>query len=317
MGNTIPLIDLEQFLSEDKSARDSFVQSLGSALSDIGFVALRGHFLTTDLIEELYRQTKIFFNLPEPVKMKYHVQGLAGQRGYTPFGKETAKGHTHADLKEFYHFGQYLTAEENQSLQYPDNVLVDELPEFNRIGKQVFKVLEQTGAAVLKGIALYLDLDLNYFEEYVQQGDSILRPIHYPPLVGEPSQAVRAAAHGDINLITLLMGAQGGGLEVQNRFGEWIPANAQVGELMINMGDMMARLTNNRLKSTIHRVINPPSELWSESRYSIPFFMHPTGNMPLNCLSNCVSLENPAQYTPITAGNFLKQRLTELGLVKI
>lgn len=317
MGNTIPLIDLEQFLSEDKSARDSFVQSLGSALSDIGFVALRGHFLTTDLIEELYRQTKIFFNLPEPVKMKYHVQGLAGQRGYTPFGKETAKGHAHADLKEFYHFGQYLTAEENQSLQYPDNVLVDELPEFNRIGKQVFKVLEQTGAAVLKGIALYLDLDLNYFEEYVQQGDSILRPIHYPPLLGEPSQAVRAAAHGDINLITLLMGAQGGGLEVQNRFGEWIPANAQVGELMINMGDMMARLTNNRLKSTIHRVINPPSELWSESRYSIPFFMHPTANMPLNCLSNCVSLENPAQYTPITAGNFLKQRLTELGLIKI
>lgn len=317
MGNTIPLINLEQFLSEDKSARDSFVQSLGSALSDIGFVALRGHFLTTDLIEELYRQTKIFFNLPEPVKMKYHVQGLAGQRGYTPFGKETAKGHAHADLKEFYHFGQYLTAEENQSLQYPDNVLVDELPEFNRIGKQVFKVLEQTGAAVLKGIALYLDLDLNYFEEYIQQGDSILRPIHYPPLLGEPSQAVRAAAHGDINLITLLMGAQGGGLEVQNRFGEWIPANAQVGELMINMGDMMARLTNNRLKSTIHRVINPPSELWSESRYSIPFFMHPTANMPLNCLSNCVSLENPAQYTPITAGNFLKQRLTELGLIKI
>ena len=186
MGNTIPLIDLEQFLSEDKSARDSFVRSLGSALSDIGFVDLRGHFLTTDLIEELYRQTKIFFNLPEPVKMKYHVQGLAGQRGYTPFGKETAKGHAHADLKEFYHFGQYLTAEENQSLQYPDNVLVDELPEFNRIGKQVFKVLEQTGAAVLKGIALYLDLDINYFEEYVQQGDSILRPIHYPPLVGEP-----------------------------------------------------------------------------------------------------------------------------------
>ena len=317
MGNTIPQIDLEQFLSDDKSARDSFVQSLGSAFSDIGFVALRGHFLTTDLIEELYRQTKIFFNLPEPVKMKYHVQALAGQRGYTPFGKETAKGHAHADLKEFYHFGQYLTTEENQSLQYPDNVLVDELPEFNRIGKQVFKVLEQTGAAVLKGIALYLDLDLNYFEEYVQQGDSILRPIHYPPLVGEPSQAVRAAAHGDINLITLLMGAQGSGLEVQNRFGEWIPANAQAGELMVNMGDMMARLTNNRLKSTIHRVINPPSELWSESRYSIPFFMHPTGNMPLNCLSNCVSLENPAQYTPITAGNFLKQRLTELGLVKI
>lgn len=317
MGNTIPQIDLEQFLSEDKSARDSFVQSLGSAFSDIGFVALRGHFLTTDLIEELYRQIKIFFNLPEPVKMKYYVQGLAGQRGYTPFGKETAKGYAHADLKEFYHFGQYLTAEENQSLQYPDNVLVDELPEFNRIGKQVFKALEQTGAAVLKGIALYLDLDPNYFEEYVQQGNSILRPIHYPPLLGEPSQAVRAAAHGDINLITLLMGAQGGGLEVQNRFGEWIPANTQVGELMINMGDMMARLTNNRLKSTIHRVINPPKELWSESRYSIPFFMHPTANMPLNCLSNCVSLENPAQYRPITAGNFLKQRLTELGLVKI
>jgi isopenicillin N synthase-like dioxygenase len=248
--------------------------------------------------------------------MKYHIAGLAGQRGYTPFGKETAKGFTHADLKEFWHFGQDLSLEDNKVFQYPANLIVEELPDFNRVGKKVYEALEQTAIEVLKAIAIFLDLEPNYFQSFVEKGNSILRPIHYPPLKKAPKQAVRAAAHGDINLITLLMGAQGSGLQVQNRSGEWIAANAQEGELMINMGDMMARLTNNRLKSTIHRVVNPPKALWGKSRYSIPFFMHPMAQMSLDCLSNCVNAQNPLQFEPITAGAFLHERLIELGLLK-
>ena len=258
MTQTIPQVDLQQFLSQDPSDRNQFVSNLGSAFSDIGFVALRGHYLTEELVTELYDQIIAFFDLPESIKMKYHIAGLAGQRGYTPFGKETAKGFTNADLKEFWHFGQDLSPEDNKVFQYPANVIVEELPDFNRVGKKAYEALEQTAIEVLKAIAIFLDLEPNYFQSFVEKGNSILRPIHYPPLKEAPKQAVRAAAHGDINLITLLMGAQGSGLQVQNRSGEWIAANAQEGELMINMGDMMARLTNNRLKSTIHRVVNPP-----------------------------------------------------------
>ena len=316
MTQTIPQVDLQQFLSQDPSDRNQFVSNLGSAFSDIGFVALRGHYLTEELVTELYDQIMAFFDLPESIKMKYHIAGLAGQRGYTPFGKETAKGFTHADLKEFWHFGQYLSLEDNKVFQYPANVIVEELPDFNRVGKKAYEALEQTAIEVLKAIAIFLDLEPNYFQSFVEKGNSILRPIHYPPLKEAPKQAVRAAAHGDINLITLLMGAQGSGLQVQNRSGEWIAANAQEGELMINMGDMMARLTNNRLKSTIHRVVNPPKALWGKSRYSIPFFMHPMAQMSLDCLSNCVNAQNPLQFEPITAGAFLHERLIELGLLK-
>ena len=316
MTQMIPQVDLQQFLSQESSSRNQFILDLGTAFSDIGFVALRGHYLTSELVTALYEQVRTFFELPESVKMKYHIAGLAGQRGYTPFGRETAKGFTHADLKEFWHFGQYLSTAENKVFQYPSNVIVAELPEFNSIGKKVYKALEQTALQVLKAIAIFLDLEPNYFQPFVEKGNSILRPIHYPPLKEAPKQAVRAAAHGDINLITLLMGAQGGGLQVQNRSGEWIAANAQEGELMINMGDMMARLTNNRIKSTIHRVVNPPKALWGKSRYSIPFFMHPVAQMPLDCLSNCIDAQNPLQFDPITAGVFLHERLIELGLIK-
>lgn len=316
MTQAIPKVDLQEFLSTHTETQNKFVNELGAAFSDIGFVALKGHYLDASLVSDLYTQIKLFFELPESVKMKYHIKGVAGQRGYTPFGRETAKGYKHADLKEFWHFGQYLEAEENAQMGYPSNILVEELPEFNKVGKTVFKALEQTAAAVLKAIALYLDIEPHYFDQFVRKGNSILRPIHYPPLTEAPKEAVRAAAHGDINLITLLMGAQGGGLEVQNRAGDWIAANAEEEELMINMGDMMARLTNNRLKSTLHRVVNPPKESWGQSRYSIPFFMHPVATMPLDCLENCVSDQYPPQYEPITAGEFLRQRLIDLGLIK-
>jgi isopenicillin N synthase-like dioxygenase len=177
-------------------------------------------------------------------------------------------------------------------------------------------LLEKTAKYVLRAIALHLGLDEFYFDPYILNGNSILRPIHYPPIEDKPKGAERAAAHGDINLITLLMGAHGKGLQVQNHNGVWIDAIAQPDELMINVGDMLSRLTNNKLKSTIHKVINPPEELWGTSRYSIPFFMHPKAEMKLNCLEECIDANHPKIYEDITAGEFLTERLIELGLIK-
>ena len=249
-------------------------------------------------------------------KRKYEIEGIGGQRGYVSFGKESAKGKKEGDLKEFWHFGQYV--EDNPSLEaeYPANVHVEELPAFNSVGKETYKMLEKTGVYVLRALALFLELDEHYFDKYAKNGNSILRPIHYPPITSEPKDAVRAAAHGDINLITLLMGAQGKGLQVQNHKGEWLDAIAEPDELVINVGDMLSRHSNNRLKSTIHRVVNPPREKWGTSRYSIPFFMHPISEMPLNCLENCIDDAHPKLYEDITAGEFLNERLIELGLIK-
>jgi len=200
--------------------------------------------------------------------------------------------------------------------EYPDNIVVKELPKFNEIGKETYKMLEKTAKYVLRALALHLNLEETYFDKYIKNGNSILRPIHYPPITSEPKNAVRAAAHGDINLITLLMGAHGRGLQVKNHKGEWIDAIARPDQLMINVGDMLSRLTNNKLKSTIHQVINPPKELWGTSRYSIPFFMHPISEMSLNCLDNCINAEHPKGFEDITAGEFLHERLIELGLIK-
>ena len=188
--------------------------------------------------------------------------------------------------------------------------------EFNKVGKKTYQMLEKTAKYVLRALALYLDLEETYFDNYIHNGNSILRPIHYPPITQEPKNAERAAAHGDINLITLLMGAQGRGLQVQRNDGEWIDAIAEPDELMINVGDMLSRHSNNKLKSTIHRVINPPRELWGTSRYSMPFFMHPVSEMKLDVLESCIDEENPKQFDDITAGDFLNERLIELGLVK-
>lgn len=312
----IPSVDLREFLSEDPELKQKFIDEIGQAYEEIGFVALKGHFLPEDLVTDLYEQVKQFFALPEDIKKKYEIEGLGGQRGYTSFGKEHAKGRKEGDLKEFWHFGQYV--EDNMELekQYPPNVIVEEVPEFNEVGKRTYKALEKTARYVLRALALHLGLEETYFDQYIKNGNSILRPIHYPPITREPENAVRAAAHGDINLITLLMGAQGRGLQVQSHKGDWIDAIAEPDELMINVGDMLSRHTNNRLKSTIHRVINPPKEMWGSSRYSIPFFMHPVSDMPLNVLDKCVDESHPKQYEDITAGEFLHERLIELGLIK-
>ena len=314
--SAIPSVDLRDFISGEASRKARFVNQIGEAFENIGFVALSGHFLDEELVQDLYSEVKKFFDLPLDIKSKYEIQGIGGQRGYTSFGKEHAKGRKEGDLKEFWHFGQSLTSDSQYINEYPKNVFVQELPEFNRIGRAGFEMLEKTAVYVLRALAIRLELPELYFDKFVAEGNSILRAIHYPPIEEEPKNAVRAAAHGDINLITLLMGAHGRGLQVQNHQGDWVDAIAAPNELMINVGDMLSRLTNNRLKSTIHRVVNPPRSLWGSSRYSIPFFMHPISTMPLNCLDHCVNEDNPKSFEDITAGEFLHERLIDLGLVK-
>ena len=314
--SSIPSVDLGDYTCGDPQRKEKFIKEIGSAFENIGFVALSGHFLSDDLVKNLYGEVKKFFNLPEDTKDSYEIEGIGGQRGYTSFGKEHAKGRKEGDLKEFWHFGQYVKDDSLLEAEYPENVIVKELPEFNKIGEETYKMLEKTAKYVLRALALHLDLSETYFDEYIKNGNSILRPIHYPPIMNEPKDAVRAAAHGDINLITLLMGAHGRGLQVQNHKGEWVDAIASPDQLMINVGDMLSRLSNNKLKSTVHRVINPPRELWGTSRYSIPFFMHPVSGMPLNCLENCIDNEHPKHFQDITAGEFLNERLIELGLIK-
>ncbi|MGJ8737676.1 isopenicillin N synthase family dioxygenase [Zobellia laminariae] len=314
--SAIPSVDLQDFVSDNAERKEKFIKEIGSAFENIGFVALSGHFLSDDLVKNLYDEIKKFFDLPQEVKDTYEIEGIGGQRGYTSFGKEHAKGKKEGDLKEFWHFGQYVQDDAKLEAEYPDNVQVKELPTFNTVGKETYQMLEKTAKYVLRALAIHLNLEETYFDDYIKNGNSILRPIHYPPITSEPKNAVRAAAHGDINLITLLMGAHGRGLQVKNHEGEWVDAIARPDQLMINVGDMLSRLTNNKLKSTIHQVVNPPKELWGTSRYSIPFFMHPVGDMPLNCLENCVDDAHPKQFEDITAGEFLHERLIELGLIK-
>lgn len=315
----IPSLDLGKFRNGSAEERAQFVEALGDAYQNIGFVAIRNHYLSDDLTNRLYRVIKSFFTLPEDVKSRYEIEGLAGQRGYIGKGKEHAKGRTTGDLKEFYHVGQEVTDGDPIKSEYPDNVWPEEIEDFKEVALEVYQRLERTGVEVLRAIALYLDLEESFFDDKVKNGNSILRPIHYFPIsdpASVPDDAVRAAEHGDINLITLLMGASADGLQVLRRDGEWIPITALPDQLVVNVGDMLERLTNNKLKSTIHRVVNPPRELMGTSRYSIPFFMHPRSDMDLTCLANCVDEENPKRHEDITAGEFLNQRLAEIGLKK-
>ncbi len=315
----IPSLDLADFTDGSPEQKQAFVQSLGQAYHNIGFVAIKNHGLTDEQTEKLYDTIQQFFSLPEEVKTKYEIPELAGQRGYIGKGKEHAKGRTTGDLKEFYHIGQNVTDHDPIKEEYPDNIWPDELPDLEGIGSEVYQTLEATGVKMLQAIALYLGLDENYFDDKVHNGNSILRPIHYFPIENPdevPADAVRAAEHGDINLITLLMGASADGLQVLRRDNKWIPITALPEQIIVNVGDMLSRHTNNKLKSTIHRVVNPPRELMGTSRFSIPFFMHPRSDMDLSCLPNCVDDDNPKLYADITAGEFLNERLAEIGLKK-
>lgn len=317
--DTIPSLDLADFTSGDPIRKQQFVRELGEAYNNIGFVAIRNHYLTDELSAKLYATIKKFYALPDAVKQRYEIAGLAGQRGYIGKGKEHAKGRNTGDLKEFYHVGQEILDNDPIKSEYPDNVWPEETPEFKEIALEVYRRLESTGVQMLKAIALYLGLPEDYFDAKVKHGNSILRAIHYFPIEDPdsvPADAVRAAEHGDINLITLLMGASADGLQVLRRDGKWIPITALPEQLVVNVGDMLERLTNKKLKSTIHRVVNPPRHLMNTPRYSIPFFMHPRSEMSLAALPACVDTRHPKLWEDITAGEFLNQRLREIGLKK-
>lgn len=312
----IPSVNLHDFLSDDENKKQAFVKALGSAYENIGFVAIKGHFLSDELSSNLYKQVQAFFNLNEETKLKYEIKGLAGQRGYTSFGKEHAKGSSAGDLKEFWHFGQYVEDDDPVKEEYPNNVNVKELPAFTAVGKETYQTLEKTGRYMLRAIALHLGLEETYFDNKIHNGNSILRPIHYPPITSEPKNAVRAGQHEDINLITLLMGASADGLQVLNKQGEWISVTALPDQLVVNVGDMLQRLTNGKLRSTTHRVVNPTREKWGTSRFSIPFFLHPRSEMRLDCLESCIDENNPKQFENCSAGEYLDERLREIGLKK-
>lgn len=310
----IPSVDLGDFLSNDSAKKQDFVNAVGEAYENIGFLAVKGHFLDDALIQTLYEKVQAFFALPEEIKKQYEIKDLAGQRGYTSFGKEHAKGSNVGDLKEFWHFGQYVEDGDPVQKEYPQNVEVSEITGFNAIGKEAYQQLEKTGKYMLRAISLHLGLEEEYFDQKIHNGNSILRPIHYPPITSAPDDAVRAGQHEDINLITLLMGASADGLQVLNKQNEWVNVTALPSQLVVNVGDMLQRLTNNQLKSTTHRVINPPKSQWHKSRYSIPFFLHPRSDMRLDCLAKCVDAQHPKAYSDCTAGEYLEERLKEIGL---
>jgi isopenicillin N synthase-like dioxygenase len=312
--NQVPSLDLADFTSGNTEQKERFVAEIGDAFTNIGFVAIKNHGLSDELREKLYASVQEFFSQPDEVKRKYEFPNLFGQRGYISKGKETAKGFKVADLKEFYHIGQ-----PDPIGSMPSNVFPEGFPEFEKYTLEVYKTFENAGKTLLRAIAIYLHLPEDYFEDKVKNGDSLLRALHYFPIPNPelvPEGAVRAAAHGDINLITLLMGASAEGLEVLRRDGQWIAITALPDQIVVNVGDMLDRLTNHKLKSTIHRVVNPPREKMGTSRYSIPFFMHPRADMDLTSLESCITAENPKLYTNMTAGEFLDERLRELGLKK-
>ncbi|MAJ98537.1 MAG: flavonol synthase [Flavobacteriales bacterium] len=312
----IPILNLNEFKNDNHNTKLDFVQKIGESFENIGFVTIKNHGIKNELLRNIYAQVEKFFNLETNTKKKYEIYGLSGQRGYVPFGKEHAKNNNQGDLKEFWHFGQELETEKLNILNYPKNIIVDELSEFNNIGNKVFLELENLGRVLLQAISIYLNLDEFYFDNKILNGNSILRPIHYPPITKEPKNAVRAAEHEDINLITLLIGASAEGLEVLNKNKKWIKIDTQSNEIVVNVGDMLQRLTNNKLKSTTHKVVNPPKHQWSKSRYSIPFFLHPHSNVSLKCLNSCIDKNTPKSYNDITAGEYLNERIKELGLNK-
>ncbi|MCI0920383.1 isopenicillin N synthase family dioxygenase [Sphingobacterium rhinopitheci] len=313
----IPRLNLQHYTEGNAEQKNQFVQDIGKAFNETGFVTIANHGLSTELIEDLYTTVKAFFDLPQDVKDKYEFPELAGQRGYTSKGREKAKDSKVPDLKEFWQRGQTIVGEEYSKADFPDNPEVAELPRFDAVTGETYKKLEDTGRSLLKAIATYLELDENYFEQFVINGNSILRAIHYFPITNPENlapDAVRAGAHEDINLITLLIGASADGLEVMTKDGEWFPIKANGEDIVINVGDMLQRLTNNKLKSTTHRVVNPPVEKMGTSRYSIPFFLHPKGSMSLASLDSCISEAYPKAYEDYTAGQYLDERLREIGL---
>jgi isopenicillin N synthase-like dioxygenase len=312
----IPVVDLADFTHGNAAQKAAFVEAIGKAYEEVGFVAVKNHGVPDDLIAQQYEHVQQFFSLPLEKKLNYEISGLAGQRGYTSFGREHAKGSDAPDLKEFFQYGQTVENDDPIKSEYPDNVAVNETASFDKTLYNAYRNFETSGKALLQAIALYLKLDEYYFDQYVDNGNSILRCIHYPPITQEPKSAIRAEQHEDINLITLLVGASAGGLEILTKQGEWVGVTSLPEQIVVNVGDMLQRLTNNKLRSTTHRVVNPPREHWHTSRFSMPFFLHPRSEMNLACLESCIDDAHAKAYPDATAGEYLDERLREIGLKK-
>ena len=304
--DSIPKLDISRFATD----RGNFVAEFGSAYREWGFAGITDHGIDTNVISEALQAAEAFFAISEIEKKKYISEGNAG-RGYIPFGVEKAKGARHSDLKEFYHIGRDLP----RAAHLSPNIWPTDLPRFRAAFETIYRALDDLAAQVLEVMALYLELPIDYFDHRINEGEALLRVLHYPPILDEKIPNLRAAEHEDINLITLLAGSEQEGLEVLSRRGEWIPISMIKGTIICNVGDMMQRLTNGKIPSTTHRVVNPKGEKARASRYSIPFFVHPNPDVPLDCLPQCVDEQNPVQYEPITAEDFRQQRLREIGLV--
>ena len=295
---------------------DAFSQALGASFARYGFAVVADHDLPEALTATALDRTKAFFALPDPVKRGYHVAGGGGQRGYTPFGIEAAKDAARADLKEFWHVGRDLPVDHRFAADMPANIWPTRPEGFKSVFLELFEAFDRAGDRLLSAIARHLKLAPNWFDHAVEDGNSILRLLHYPPIPMD-AEGVRAGAHEDINLITLLLGAEEAGLELLDRDGKWLAIRPPEGAMVVNVGDMLQRLTNHVLPSTTHRVVNPPPERRGHSRYSMPFFLHPAPDFLIETLPGCITAENPNRYpTPITAHDYLHERLVEIGLVK-
>ena len=311
MSARIPTFDITRYDTD----REAFVAELGAAYREWGFAGISNHGISPELIDNAYAAFKKFFALTEEVKKKYHVPGGGGARGYTPFGVETAKGSKHFDLKEFWHIGREIPDDSKYRQFMAPNLWPEEVPEFREYGYALYQALDSLGSRVLSALALHIGLPEDFFADKTNFGNSILRPIHYPPITADDIPNVRAGAHGDINFITLLVGASAAGLEVRSHEGEWVPFTSEGDTIVVNIGDMLERLTNHVYPSTIHRVVNPPGEEARKPRYSVPFFLHPNPDFLIDVLPSCVSADNPSRYPePITAQGFLEQRLREIKL---
>jgi isopenicillin N synthase-like dioxygenase len=296
------------------TAPAAWSRELGEDFGHHGFAIVRDHGIEASLIDRTYAASRAFFALPEKTKRTYHLPGTGGARGYTPFGIETAKDASLADLKEFWHVGRELPPGHPYMSRMPPNLWPREVTDFRATMLDLFAAFEATGSRLLSAIALYLDLSPDFFDDPVRNGNSVLRLLHYPP-VGSADGAVRAGAHEDINAITLLLGAEEAGLELRTRAGQWLPIRPRPGELVVNIGDMLQRLTNHVLPSTTHQVVNPKDGRELHSRYSMPFFLHFRPDYLIRSLPQCISGGRPDRHPePITADAYLQERLREIRL---
>lgn len=308
----VPELSLLSYVEGSNTDRTKFIDDLFGGLKEYGFIILKDHIVDQSKVDRAYEYVHEFFQLPEEVKMKYYDAKIAGQRGLTPFKKEHAKDNPNPDLKEFWHVGRELAADSQYKGVYPENMWPTEVSEFKKAFTELYSSMDQTSVILLEALGVALDVAPGFFKEMINDGNSILRTIHYPPTKGHDTQnSIRAAAHEDINLITMLVGATASGLQLLDNDGTWLDVNSKPGQIVVDTGDMMSRLTNDVLPATTHRVVNPEND--GDRRYSMPYFVHPHSKAMLSCLDSCVGTGR--KHEDITAGDFLTQRLKEIGLM--